>query len=78
MNPIERGEGAKRLLGDEVMMHAVSEYSQALIMEWEGSQTPSRREELWHQMTALKAVMNNLVGYVNNGEYELQTNMKEH
>jgi len=74
---VTKGNAAKRILEDQVFKDATTEYSKQLVHSWEYAETTFRREELHQQMTALKAVVNNLAGFMNNGEYELKTSKKE-
>jgi len=74
---ISQGGAAKRILEDQVFKDATAEYSKQLVHSWEHSETTHQREELHKQMLALKMVVNNLAGFMNNGEYELKTKKKE-
>ena len=73
---IARGEAAKRILEDQIFKDATTEYSKQLVHAWEHAETTFRREELHQQMTALKAVVNNLAGFMSNGNYELKAKKK--
>jgi len=74
---IDKGKIAERILNDDVFKESVSDYSKGLIREWEVASKTERREELWQQMTALKAVVNNLSGYMQNAKWDLKTNTKK-
>ncbi len=68
---IARGNASARILEDQAFQDATAEYSKQLIECWENATTTEYREELHKQMTALKAVVNNLAGFMQNGKYEL-------
>ena len=68
---------AEEILEDEAFKEAVALYSKTLTMEWASSEKPARREELWMQQKALTAVVNNLMGFIDNAKYEMRTNAKE-
>ena len=74
---IDRGKIAERILDDEVFKNAVSDYSKALVREWEVATKTERREELWQQMNALKSVVSNLGGYMQNAKWDLQSRTKK-
>jgi Skp family chaperone for outer membrane proteins len=77
MDSTKRASAAKALLADPVFQEAVQEYSKQLVQEWEQCTKKERREELWAHQAALKAVVNNLAGFVQSRDYELKTAEKK-
>lgn len=71
------GQQAQDLLDNDSFSKAVADYSAALTDEWARSTSKDRREEIWMHQAALVSVVNNLKGYIDSDNYEMQTREKE-
>lgn len=68
LETLQRGEAAKQLLANDVYNDVVSELQGGYIADWVHAQTPERREELHHLVTALTAIQHTLIERVNLAE----------
>lgn len=68
MGEIEKGVAAARLLQDETYLEAVQDARNAILQEWETSQSPDHREQLWARLKGIDLISQVLSAYEGNGE----------
>lgn len=71
MDIFEKGSVAEHLLLNEGFQEAVQQYTKQLMEDWERSTSVEQREHIWLQQNAIKAVVNNLHGFINTKGYEV-------
>jgi hypothetical protein len=72
MDSIERGNRAKALLDNEVLVSAFDEIETTTIQLWKGTSDKETRDELWYTLKGMERFKTVLEAAVSSGDYDKQ------
>lgn len=78
MNDIQRGEAAKRILNDEVVLEAFEQIELGLMQVWRQARSTEDREEVWYTLRGFELFKQCFETTISNGQFEQIKNDTSH